>query len=280
MKINYSTRELQAAAEALAAGHFRSASSSDPPARPTPCGRAAAWSPRDTHVVTVAAAHAGAGASTVALALADAAAPAEPVRLLDAAAPPWSAMSAATSSELGATDGWRRGRRGSGLVIDRVAVEASTPGHVPVPRVDANCALTVVDLGWSTRELASHPSSWLASTLAASSCVLVCRPVVSGLRQLEVTAGLLDQPPAAVVVLGASKWTETTFLDAGPTLRAARAENRIVFVPDPGRSGGAALDDAPLPKSLLRAGSQLLALLNNIRSAATETVDLEREIAS
>ena len=81
----YSTRELQAAATALAAGQF--AENGMVRRR----RRAATWQPH-CPTVRVLPAHAGAGASTIALALADAAAQSAAVRLVDAATPDWSGL--------------------------------------------------------------------------------------------------------------------------------------------------------------------------------------------
>jgi hypothetical protein len=123
-RCSYSTRELQAAAVALAAGQFSYApaatSRATAPAAAEVGGRREAGH-RDRRVagaiampvvpmmgalVRVRAANTGAGAPTVALALADAADGAGlRTRVLDAAAPAWSGLIGASVTELGAREG-------------------------------------------------------------------------------------------------------------------------------------------------------------------------------
>lgn len=106
--------EVLAAARALSAGEFRQG-----PARPRPAVRPAVdpsvpagWSPEaGERLVVVAGCGGGAGASTVALGVAQAAGVARVVETCTRAA---SGLVAATSAELGETDGWLRYPRPGG----------------------------------------------------------------------------------------------------------------------------------------------------------------------
>ena len=64
--------------------------------------------------------------------------------MLDAAAPAWSGLLGATVTELGAAEGWRRGRRGDGVLIDRVEEPVQMPGEVPNPRSVDGVDLTLI----------------------------------------------------------------------------------------------------------------------------------------
>lgn len=257
----YSTRELRAAAAALAAGQF-----SDLPAtRPkTPVAvdeggpgtlkgtvprlavgfdrdhRGSGLSSRGDSVagplVRVRAANAGAGASTIALALADIADVAGiRTRVLDAASPAWSGLLGATTTELGAADGWRRGRRGDGLLIDRVEEPVQAPGDVPYPRSIDHVDLTVLDTGWSMRELGTAGADAWVATMPAPVEVLVTRPHGLALSQAEAALAdledLLAGDRVVVVVVGATRWIDREFAPAGRLLHAARDQGAVLFAP-------------------------------------------------
>lgn len=261
----YTTRELQAAAAALASGRFATGTSaltsSGVPARAfaaeamsvvaVPGHRVTGHSGIDrpipssgsAPVVRIRAAHAGAGASTTALALADVADLAGiRTRVLDAAAPAWSGLLGAAVTELGAAEGWRRGRRGTNVVLDRVAEPVLLPAQVPLPRGADGVALTVLDAGWSMRELAAAPDAWVA-LMPAHVDVLVTRPHDLALHQTEAALALLadqtrgqaradaEDSAVVVVVVGAKRWSAREFPTAGPLLRAVRQRDGVVFAP-------------------------------------------------
>ena len=257
----YTTRELQAAAAALASGRFATGTptgtSTGVPARAfsaeamsmvaVPGDQRTGHSGTDSpipssgsaHMVRIRAAHAGAGASTTALALADVADYAGiRTRVLDAAAPAWSGLLGAAVTELGAAEGWRRGRRGTNVLLDRVADPVLLPAQVPPPRGADGVALTVLDAGWSMRELAAAPDAWVA-LVPAHVDVLVTRRHDLALHQTEAALALLaDQTRAqacadsvVVVVVGAKRWSAREFPTAGPLLRAVRQRDGVVFAP-------------------------------------------------
>lgn len=310
----YSTRELRAAAAALAAGQFatpatrpstpETAEDQDPRAtlevtaategerdraprgdgftpspgrRTTPHGAASATSAVSTGagpLVRVRAANAGAGASTIALALADVAdAAGIRTRVLDAAAPAWSGLLGATVTELGAAEGWRRGRRGDGVLIDRVEGPVRMPGEVPSPRSVDGVDLTVLDAGWSMRELAaSGAGSWVATTPARAE-VLVTRPHGLALSQTEAALADLEDQLArdgvVVVVVGAARWSDREFASAGRLLRVARQQEAVLFAPLLLAKALPGLGPDPLPKQLTSPSLRLLERITTITGPLT-----------
>ena len=298
----YSTRELQAAAAALAAGRFSTTTAAtearsaidDQYARPVSDSidsgpaegvgadervtvgtqRPIAAATGSAPLVRVRAANAGAGASTVALALADVADVAGiRTRVLDAAAPTWSGLLGATVTELGAAEGWRRGRRGDGVLIDRVEESIRVPEEVPTPRSVDGVDLTVLDAGWSLRELAaSQTGAWVATT-AADVEVLVTRPTGLALSQTEAAlADLEDQLDAdqvVVVVVGASRWGDREFATAGRLLRTAHRQEAVLFTPLLPTKALPGLGPDPLPKQLTNPSQRLLERITTITGPLT-----------
>lgn len=300
----YSTRELRAAAAALAAGKFAT-----PATRPSTPETAEDQDPRATLEVTAAtegerdrasrgdgstaspdatsavetgagplvrvrAANAGAGASTIALALADVAdAAGIRTRVLDAAAPAWSGLLGATVTELGAAEGWRRGRRGDGVLIDRVEEPVRMPGEVPSPRSVDGVDLTVLDAGWSMRELAATGAgSWVATTPARAE-VLVTRPHGLALSQTEAALADLEDQLArdgvVVVVVGAARWSDREFASAGRLLRVARQQEAVLFAPLVPAKALPGLGPDPLPKQLTSPSLRLLERITTITGPLT-----------
>ena len=300
----FSTRELQAAAAALAAGRF-----ANPPTAltgPAPLaaedldvdrahlrvdvvtdgagesvGAAAAVTLGEGDVpggigpvVRVRAANAGAGASTITLALADAADVAGVrARILDAAAPAWSGLLGATVTELGAAQGWRRGRRGANVLIDRVQEPVWVPAEVPTPRTVDGVDLTVLDAGWSPRELAAAPQgAWVASARADVE-VLVTRPYELALSQTEAVlhelADHLTAERVVVVVVGASRWSDREFAGAGRLLRTAHKQEAVLFAPLLTAKALPGLGPDPLPKQLTNPSQHLLERITTITGPLT-----------
>jgi len=296
----FSTRELQAAADALAAGRFATPTTAltgsapaaqsphlDPSvpanaqAEAEPAGTAVPVAPVATSLpegigpmVRVRAANAGAGASTITLALADAAdAAGVRARILDAAAPAWSGLLGATVTELGAAEGWRRGRRGANVLIDRVQEPVWVPAEVPAPRTVDGVDLTVLDAGWTPRELAAAPQgAWVASARAAVE-VLVTRPYGLALSQTEAAlAELTDQLTAqrvVVVVVGAGRWSDREFASAGRLLRTAHEQEAVLFAPLLAAKALPGLGPDPLPKQLTNPSQHLLERITTITGPLT-----------
>ena len=291
----YSTRELQAAAQALAAGQFALGPVATPPATNTATvGRdydqSAAWTVAQSTppsepdeasrvgattisglapLVRVRAATAGAGASTIVLALADLADVAGiRTRVLDAAAPAWSGLLGATVTELGAADGWRRGRRGDGVLIDRVEEAVRVPADVPSPRSADGVDLTVLDAGWSMRELvAAQTTGWVAAA-AAHAEVLVTRPNALALSQTEAALRHLEDQvlddQVVVVVVGAGRWSGREFATAGRLLRRAHEQEAVLFLPFLSAKTLPGLGPDPLPRQLTNPSQRLLERITTI----------------
>ncbi|MEJ7831873.1 MAG: hypothetical protein WKF79_03085 [Nocardioides sp.] len=301
---SYSTRELQAAAAALAAGRFSTTGTqprTGPTAQPVPPAdekgitsgaQEPAIAPADDvafdgsvqtaavatglePLVRVRAANAGAGASTIALALADAAdAAGVRARVLDAAAPAWSGLLGATATELGAAEGWRRGRRGTSVLIDRVEDRVQAPADVPSPRAVDGIGLTVLDAGWSMRELAAacESGAWLATTPARVE-VIVTRPHGLALSQTEAALADLEEQLAAgqvvVVVVGANRWSDREFATAGRRLREAHQQEAVLFAPLLAPKALPGLGPDPLPKQLTHPSQHLLERITTITGPLT-----------
>lgn len=306
---SYSTRELQAAAAALAAGRFststpgragradhaeepdatqratrerdaaipsRTAADVAPPTIAPGGGSVAATAVSGlAGLVRVRAANAGAGASTITLAIADAAdAAGVRARVLDAAAPAWSGLLGATVTELGAAHGWRRGRRGNNVLIDRVEDPARVPAEVPAPRHVDGVDLTVLDAGWSMRELTAATASgaWLAATPARAE-VLVTRPHGLALSQTEAALADLEEQLAAdqvvVVVVGATTWRDREFATAGRRLRQAHQQDAVLGMPLLPTKALPGLGPDPLPKQLTNPSQRVLERIATITGPLT-----------
>jgi hypothetical protein len=284
----YSTRELHAAAVALAAGQFTRAQASmspvtGPTSPPEPAltrrteATAMDLVERGAKVtglvrtlgplVRVRAANAGAGASTITLALADAADRAGMrTRVLDAAAPAWSGLIGASVTELGASDGWRCGRRGAGVLIDRVAAPISVPEFVPAPRQLNGIDLTVLDTGWTSRELDActvDGGCWVVRAPAHVE-VVVTRPNALALGQAEAVLAGIAETPVLVVVVGARRWSGPEFTAAGPLLRRLHEDQSVLFAPLLQVKALPGLGPEPLPKQLISAARLLLDRITTI----------------
>lgn len=286
----FSTRELQAAADALAAGRFATSGGSTTTVAAGPAvvvtrGRTVEDGEESAPPVTgnlpaglrplvrVRAANAGAGASTITLALADAAdAAGLRARILDAAAPAWSGLVGATVTELGASEDWRRGRRGSNVLIDRVEVPIQVPAEVPTPRAVDGVDLTVLDAGWTPRELAAAPEAWVAASPAQVE-VLVTRPNGLALSQTEAALAALAEELAAgqvlVMVVGAGRWSDRDFASAGRLLRTAHEQEAVLFAPLLPAKALPGLGPDPLPKQLTNPSQHLLERITAITGPLT-----------
>jgi hypothetical protein len=249
---------------------FRRSSTDVAPELPTTtAGHSAAFathaiSPR---VVGVVAAHAGAGASTVALAIADVATGRGPVHLVEWCHPRMSGLASVTTRELGISDdgAWRRGSRGD-AVLDRRAGDAR-PASWPDPAETA--WLTLADLG-----------HLIANDLRAGlPLVVVCRATVPGVRHAEHLLRDVESP-VAIAAVGPSRWPGSVLATAGPCLRAYRETGRLVAVPVDRKLESTGLTAAPLTKSVLAAGRELLELLAGITDDRTTAPPAPRQKGS
>ena len=213
--------------------------------------------------VLVVAAHPGAGASSIAVLLADTAAAAGPARLIDCAPPTRSGVAATTDAELGEDGaGWRHARRRA-LLVDRPVADVDgvddVAGPQPAPAM-GSASITVVDAGWSAWALL-HATGWINNLLHTAHLVLVCRPTVPGVRQLEQLLAALPGPEPVIAAIGATKWPGQVTGSCGPLLRSARTAGRVVPVPFDRGLDVAGATSAPMPKPVAAAGQHLAARL-------------------
>ena len=222
------------------------------------------WQPGGT-VVVVIAGHSGAGASTVAVTLAEALQDSgRAVRIVEVADASRSGLAAATNVEFGEDGtGWRRGRRGD-TYVDRLAFRASVISQVPAPAPAARPdEALVLDIGWPARD-ALAADGWLASALATASLLIVCRPTVPGIRQTEyLLCEIAEQSgvPVTLAAVGSPRWPGAAAASAGPQVRAARQNGRVISVPIDRRVETDGVSAEALPKSMAAAGRALVAAL-------------------
>jgi hypothetical protein len=287
----YSTRELQAAAAALVAREFltsfdqangrttdNATARSSLSASPSPCGLPgevadSRWDrPASTGLlVRVTAANAGAGASTIALALAQVAHSDESkVRLIDSAAPAWSGLIGAATTEMGAEHGWRRGTRSDGILIHRLADPVHSPNLVPVPCECAPVGVTVLDLGWTPRELAAAGDCWLTQT-APDVDIVVARAGTRALDQAEHLLSACDLSSTLLVTVGAARHLGRTLDAVGPQVRHLHEIRRAISVPLMTGKTPARLDLESLPPPLIRSARRLMDHIDDITDHSSRT---------
>jgi hypothetical protein len=194
-----------------------------------------------------------------------------PVRLLDTTDPAWSALAAATDTELDTRAGWRRGRRtvpgAAPLTIDRLAISAATPERVPPPRADAPApGLTILDVGWTARELDAHPGGWIGAlrnghhiVAPVTTALVLCRATPQAIRQLDRALQPFTTLDPVVGLIGPGRPGARLLAEAGPLLRAAWTRDAVVALPTLRRTPD--LATAPLPRPLTLATERLMARL-------------------
>lgn len=252
--------EVLAAARALSAGEFRQG-----PARPRPAVRPAVdpsvpagWSPEaGERLVVVAGCGGGAGASTVALGVAQAAGVARVVETCTRAA---SGLVAATSAELGETDGWLRGTRGP-VVVERRGDRLSAPQMIPAP-LPAGVPVTVVDSSWDL-DLLVQADGWLAEAVrGVPGLILTARPTIASARRLEAAVGLCGPARTVAVLVGAGRRLPRELTASfGPELRGLAAAGRLLTVPFDAGLALTGLTPDVLPAAVVAACSRVLETL-------------------
>lgn len=260
--------ELQRAWHAVQAGEFRGRS----PARGTSpssvvdagaeSGRI--WTPQPEELVVPLLGCSGQdGATTLAMAIACAAG--VPARVVECAPAPLSGLAAASDAELGVdAAGWQRGRRGS-VVLER-RPPAPNQSDLPMPNPAADSpSVTIIDAGPVWTAIQGH--GWVPSLVeSASRVVLVSRLSVPGLRRLEASLGLLGEQRVVAAVVGppARRWPRSVACTLGPLTRALIGAERLVSVPDDRRLALFGVTSTGLPRPVLAAGKELLALMEGI----------------
>ena len=212
-------------------------------------------------VVTVLAAHGGAGASTLALALAESLAATRPTRLVDVAEPVRSGLTCASTTELGPDGtGWLLGRRGD-LQVDRRDPGSEPAGVVPPPRAPEPGQVVVIDQG--TQDLGSWEAAARSGGGLVVAALATAPSVQAALRLLE------DHPDAVLVLVDGPHRTGRRLRTPGQSV----APDRVVRVPYLRRLLASGLTADPLDRRLLAAGERVRQLLRP-RPAAVGGGDL------
>ncbi len=232
--------------------------------------------------IAVVGAHGGAGTSTVALALADAAAASGyPVHLVSCNAPTECGLLGAASVELGVDrgGGWRTGRRGAGITLDRpvAAPDHATRWPIGPAGVDDSDLLTVVDA-----EAGAARAPRVLATAAA--VLLVYRVSVRGVQQTEqLLAALLQaardpaggdrRPVVLAAALGPDRWSGRwpgpVRSATGPLLRQLQTDKQLVAVPLHRHLASYGPTGSALPRAVTRAGALAMRLLDSTHALAT-----------
>lgn len=248
----YRTLELQAAAEALIEGRFRNHAG-------------AVW--HNPGPVLMVLGVAGDGqASALALAIAESAdTSGRAVRLIEAVPPAWAVLAAAPTVELDVEDGWRRGRRGA-VTVDRVAEHVTRVSGVPVPRPwkSSGAGLTVVDVGWTPRELAADPGTWLAGAVAGCDAVLVVGRWPATAGGVESALGVVDRDDsvAAALIHPGRTAGRPSAGQGGRRLRRLEEREAVHMVPSAALEVGDLAEGRPLPRGLRGVSARLLGALS------------------
>jgi hypothetical protein len=91
--------------------------------------------------------------------------------------------------------------------------------------------------------------------------VLVCRATVPGIRLAEYALSRLHAP-LALAAVGPSRWPGQVTASAGVHVRQLREQGQVVAVPIDRHLDVEGLTSDPLPKQVIDAGAQLVALLD------------------
>lgn len=217
------------------------------------------WQPRyDERVVAVAGMTGSVGATTVSLALASVTVRTGPARIIECAPPTRSGLTAAASAELGAgRGGWTRGQR-EGVTLLRRSSTSLFDAAPPPPEDEGT--LTVLDVG---DLLIDRPSEQSIAGDVADGWVLVARPSVPCLRQLEL---VLDVGPAhspSLVIVGPSprRWPTRLASAIQPRTRALLESGRVAIFRHDKRLALTGLTPEPLPRHIAASARTLLTLL-------------------
>lgn len=197
----------------------------------------------------------GAGASTLALLLAEASGTG---RVVECAPACRSGLAGASTAELGdAEAGWVQGRRG-GVLIQRRADQPPGPGRLPAPLPGLPGAVSVVDAGWSLRELLDS-TGWLSDL--ARTCplvVLVARCSVPSAARLEADLGQLETDRCWVVLTGHGQLPRPVEHALGTRTRHLRRVDRVHLLPHDARLAMAGITTEPMPRGFDRTARTLL----------------------
>ena len=252
-----SVEELKRAWLAVTQGQFRTNTNRVASPQATQATDAARWSPHEPTVAVVGCGG-GSGATTASLAIATAHTTAHtgPVRVVECCSVTQSGLAAASSSELGLSQGgWSRGSRGP-VLLERVTDVLTCAAETPCPsQPDEAVALTVLDVGWELGQVLTSPG-WLAGAVqGAAQVVLTATATIPSLRRLEAAVQMLGPVPVCAAVLGPArkKWPRALQHSAGAVVRELEDDGALVMLPLDAHLAVSGLTPAGLPTPLLKA---------------------------
>lgn len=217
------------------------------------------WQPRwDERVVAVAGLTGSVGATTVSLALASVATLTGPARIIECAPPMRSGLTAAAVAELGTgRGGWTRGQR-EGVTLIRRSSASLFDAAPPPPEEDGT--FTVLDVG---DLLSDRPGEHSIAADVADGWVLVARPSVPCLRQLELVLGVAPEhnPTLAIVGTPARRWPTGLASAIQPRTQALLESGRAATFRHDKRLALFGLTPDPLPRHIATSAQTLLTLL-------------------
>ena len=251
--------ELQAAAEALAAGQFRGQSET-PPTRmspaPAPTTGATQWVTTRA-VLPVVGVSGSCGATCLTVALATVVAPS---RVMECCSMGGTGLAEAATAELGSdAHGWSNGTRDQ-VTLTRATQTITGPEMVPAPAVVDSPGVDLLDVGWQLERLAAA-NGWLTHQVQTAPTIVVAATAsVPDLRRLENTLAAL--PPSATTVLavrslGGKRLPGHVRAAIGPRTRAHREHGTWVDIPHDKDLAERGLSGAPLPRTLLSAAHHI-----------------------
>lgn len=256
--------ELQAAARALAAGHFRAgpATATGPVDAAEHAGVAPQpkWTPT-RRVLPVVGAHGSSGATSVAVAIATVAAPA---RVVECCSMSETGLAEAPTAELGTDEhGWIIGDRDQVRLMHSSQMMTS-PAAVPVPSVSDGPGVDLLDVAWALPHVLAS-GGWIEEQVRFASCVVVTAvATVPSLRRLENVIGALPGTTTAVAVVrskGRRRWSGAVRAAMGPlTRRCVESGNWVELPPEKDLAERGLTGEMPLPRSLLDAAQRIAAL--------------------
>lgn len=233
--------------------------------------------PLNGMAVAVVGAGGGCGATTVALALAQELSQA---RVIECRTAPLSTLAAATTAELGTTDGgWQLGlREGTRhpLMIQRAPREAISPAKLPPPADygDQHLTSTVLDVGWPLSQL----TGWLAASLAeAAATVVVTSATCHGMDHLEAALREIEartQAPIFAVAGGAEpkRWPRELRASTGPRTRRLLEVGALIPLAEDRGLRLRGLTPDPLPPAVTATGHELSRYLAPLLASAQPDV--------
>ncbi|MDT9594891.1 hypothetical protein RDV89_17515 [Nocardioides zeae] len=216
-------------------------------------------------------------------------------RYINTSAPLWSNAADLAPVEGPVGDGWVSGRRCEPY-IERLGVHADVPDDVP-PLADlrregrrpsdSTGVFTVIDVGWTVRELTASPNAWL-SQMTPDLDVVVGSYTQLGLRLLEtalvelasLVPGGSKRWPTVVLLAGGPRSVHGGLLSAGPTEEPCDGRRLVRRLPLTSSWAEAAMEGRRTPASVERLGHWIVDLATAETSTSVTPDDIGRACAA